>query len=174
MQTVPWLVSLTLAFALQLRKKHGKTSVRVVKECCYPLPKLGNTHTITIPTIHTPTLLQKAPHIDTVQNPHIHTPIHYKTIQNRHSTICMISHWENRWNMTSVSCNVGLVVIRNLYEVPAIGVKNPPLKPIFIQILSIIWKGNTTPDGSNLIVWTFTSTSCVKKAGWIKVARLRL
>jgi len=27
---VPRLVSLTLAFALQLRKKHGKTSVRVV------------------------------------------------------------------------------------------------------------------------------------------------
>ena len=29
-QTVPRLVSLALAFALQLRKKHGKTSVRVV------------------------------------------------------------------------------------------------------------------------------------------------
>ena len=29
MRTVPQLVSLTLAFALQLRKKHGKTSVRV-------------------------------------------------------------------------------------------------------------------------------------------------
>ena len=29
---MPRLVSLTLAFALQLRKKHGKTSVRVVKE----------------------------------------------------------------------------------------------------------------------------------------------
>ena len=38
-RTVPRLVRLTLAFALQLRKKHGKTSVRVVKECCYPLPK---------------------------------------------------------------------------------------------------------------------------------------
>ena len=36
---MPRLVSLTLAFALQLSKKHGKTSVRVVKECCYPLPK---------------------------------------------------------------------------------------------------------------------------------------
>ena len=28
---MPRLVSLTLAFALQLRKKHGKTSVRVEK-----------------------------------------------------------------------------------------------------------------------------------------------
>ena len=31
-RTVPRLVSLTLAFALQLRKKHGKPSVRVLKD----------------------------------------------------------------------------------------------------------------------------------------------
>jgi hypothetical protein len=30
---VPRLASYTLAFALQLRKNHGKTSVRVVKKC---------------------------------------------------------------------------------------------------------------------------------------------
>jgi len=29
----PVLASYTLAFALQLRKKHGKTSVRVAEEC---------------------------------------------------------------------------------------------------------------------------------------------
>jgi hypothetical protein len=29
----PVFVSCTLAFALRLRKKHGKTSVRVVKKC---------------------------------------------------------------------------------------------------------------------------------------------
>jgi len=29
----PFSAGFTLAFALQLRKKHGKTSVRVVKEC---------------------------------------------------------------------------------------------------------------------------------------------
>jgi hypothetical protein len=29
----PGFVSYTLAFALHLRKKHGKTSVRVVKKC---------------------------------------------------------------------------------------------------------------------------------------------
>ena len=29
----PVFVSYTLAFVLQLRKKHGKTSVRVAKEC---------------------------------------------------------------------------------------------------------------------------------------------
>jgi hypothetical protein len=29
----PVFASYTLAFALQLRKKHGKTSVRVVEEC---------------------------------------------------------------------------------------------------------------------------------------------
>ena len=102
---MPRLVSLTLAFALQLRKKHGKTSVRVVKECCYPLPKhphnynTHHTHTHNIsksptqpystkPTIHTPTIFQKAPHIHTVQNPPYthpkyfkkpHTSIQYKT-----------------------------------------------------------------------------------------------
>ena len=47
----------------------------------YSVTHYQNTHTITIPTIHTPTILQKAPHIHREQNPHIHTPIHYKTIQ---------------------------------------------------------------------------------------------
>jgi hypothetical protein len=32
-QAVPRLASYILAFALQLRKKHGKTSVRVVEKC---------------------------------------------------------------------------------------------------------------------------------------------
>jgi hypothetical protein len=31
--TCPVFASYTLAFALQLRKKHGKTSVRVVEKC---------------------------------------------------------------------------------------------------------------------------------------------
>ena len=44
----------TLAFALQLRKKHGKTSVRVAKECQLAQRKQNaqNTAYITI-TIHT-------------------------------------------------------------------------------------------------------------------------
>jgi len=54
----PVFASFTLAFALQLRKKHGKTSFRVAEEC-------GSIH---ITKTHT------------LQNPHTHTHTHYKTI----------------------------------------------------------------------------------------------
>jgi hypothetical protein len=70
--------SFTLAFALQLRKKHGKTPVRVRK----PSVRLGQTCQSTV------YILPKHPHITkltqthTLQNPNIHTHIHthYKTI----------------------------------------------------------------------------------------------
>jgi hypothetical protein len=52
--------SFTVAFALQLRKKHGKTSVRLAEEC--KCTYYQNTHT------HT--------HTHTLQNPHIRTHIH--------------------------------------------------------------------------------------------------
>ena len=73
-QAVPRVVSLTLAFALQLRKKHGITSVSVVKECCYQLPK-------------TPTQLQYPPytHPQYYENPL--TSIHYKTLTYTHPYI---------------------------------------------------------------------------------------
>ena len=38
----PVLASFTMAFALQLRKKHGKTSVRVAEECLYIHSTLTN------------------------------------------------------------------------------------------------------------------------------------
>ena len=68
---MPRLVSLTLAFALQLRKKHGKTSVRVVKESCYPLPK----HPHNYNTHHTHTNnITKSPTYPNSTNPtHTHT-----------------------------------------------------------------------------------------------------
>jgi hypothetical protein len=60
----PVFASFTLAFALQLRKKHGKTSVRVrktsVKSTVYILPK--------IPT-----------HYKTLTNTHITKPTHTHT-----------------------------------------------------------------------------------------------
>ena len=75
-RTVPRLVSLTLAFAWQLRKKHGKTSVRVVKECCYPLPKHPHnynthhthTHNITKSPIHPYSTKPTHTHTHTLQN----------------------------------------------------------------------------------------------------------
>jgi hypothetical protein len=69
----PVFASFTLAFALQLRKKHGKTSVRVRKTCQVKknlrvqYTYYQNTHTL--------------------QNPHKHThynppPTHTHTLQN--------------------------------------------------------------------------------------------
>ena len=96
--------SYTLTFALQLRKKHGKTSVRVAgvwQYTYYTLPKHPHitklhththTHTITKNTHtathykthrHTPTHYKTHTHTHThthtLQNPHIHAPKHYKT-----------------------------------------------------------------------------------------------
>ena len=58
----PVFASFTLAFALQLRKKHGKTSVRVRKP----------------PSQSTVYILPKHPHITKPKHTHTHT--HYKTI----------------------------------------------------------------------------------------------
>jgi hypothetical protein len=58
----PVLANYTLSFALQLRKKHGKTSVRVAEE---------------IQSIHTHTQ-----DTHTLQNPPIHTHTHTHTLQN--------------------------------------------------------------------------------------------
>ena len=66
----PVFASFTLAFALQLRKKHGKTSVRV-RKTTVSLRKTSVTVQYTY--------YQKHPHITkpsqthTLQNPHIHT-----------------------------------------------------------------------------------------------------
>jgi len=63
----PVFASYTLAFALQLRKKHGKTSVRVGKTLVkVQYTYYQNTHTYT----HT----------------HTRTHAYYKTVQNHHST----------------------------------------------------------------------------------------
>ena len=71
--TVPRLVNLTLAFALQLRKKHGKTSVRVVKECCYPLPK--HPHNYNTHHTHTHNITKKPTHPYSTKPTHTHTHI---------------------------------------------------------------------------------------------------
>ena len=49
MRSVPRICEFNPGFCLTTEEKHGKTSVRVVKKCCFPLPKhphLNNTHHI--------------------------------------------------------------------------------------------------------------------------------
>ena len=94
----PRLREFNPGICLTTEEKHGKTSVRVVKECCYPpyphshyyislthpySTKPTHTHphtlqyyhTITIPTISTPTILHK-PHTSIKYKTHTHTPPH--------------------------------------------------------------------------------------------------
>ena len=55
---------------------------KIYKTTQYNYKQIQYNHTITIPTISTPTLLHK-PHTSIqYKNPHIHTPTHYKNIQN--------------------------------------------------------------------------------------------
>jgi hypothetical protein len=60
----PFLANYTLAFDLQLRKKHGKPSVMVAKE-------IQSTHIIKTPA-----------HYKTHPYPHTHTHTHTHTLQN--------------------------------------------------------------------------------------------
>ena len=90
------MASYTLAFALQLRKKHGKTSVRVTEECWYTyyqnahVTKPIHTHPHITKPIHTHPHLTKPththPHLTKPTHTHPHltkpahfTPTHYKT-----------------------------------------------------------------------------------------------
>jgi len=76
----PSFASFTLAFALQLRKKHGKTSIRVRKT------------SVTVQY----TYYQKHPHITkpsqthTLQNPLIHTHAHTHTTKQYKTTTVQI------------------------------------------------------------------------------------
>ena len=75
--TCPIFASFILAFTLQLKKKHGKTSVRVRKTSEYSI------HITRTPT-HYKTYTHT--HTYTLQNPHIHThttkPTHTHTLKN--------------------------------------------------------------------------------------------
>jgi hypothetical protein len=82
----PVFVSFTLAFALQLRKKHGKTSVRLRKTSFkvqyryyqkHPhITKPSQTHTLQNPLIHSHT--------------HTHTTKQYKTTIVQIKTKCLV------------------------------------------------------------------------------------
>jgi hypothetical protein len=82
----PVFASLTLAFALQLRKKHGKTSARVRKtsvrlekpQSKYNIHITKNTHTLQNPHKHTHYKTHSYTHTHT--HTHTHTCIH--TLQN--------------------------------------------------------------------------------------------
>ena len=87
MWSVPRLCELNPVICLTTEEKNGKTSVWVVKGCCFPLPKHPHHN---IPTISTPTLLHK-PHTSIQYKTHTYTPLHftkiYKTTQYNYKQI---------------------------------------------------------------------------------------
>ena len=118
MRSVPRLCEFNPGICLTTEEKHGKTSVRVVKECCYPpYPHshyyislthpyctkpthshphtLQYNHTITIPTISPPTILHK-PLTSIQYKTHTYTPLHvtkiYKTTQHNYKSSIQPHH----------------------------------------------------------------------------------
>ena len=80
----PVFASFTLAFALQLRKKHGKTSVRV-RKTSVSLRKTSVKVQYTYYQKHQH--ITKPSQIHTLQNPLIHPHMHTHTLQNNIKTI---------------------------------------------------------------------------------------
>jgi hypothetical protein len=76
----PVFPSYTLAFALQLRKNHGKTSIRVSSNLSQIKNNLQSQYSIHIAKI---TLPLQSPHQHTHYKTHSYT--HYKTVYNHHS-----------------------------------------------------------------------------------------
>ena len=78
----PVFASFTLAFPLQLRKKHGKTSVRVRNASVrVQYTYYQNTHILQTPHTYTHTHTRPTPHTHT----HTHTPTYYETHTHIHT-----------------------------------------------------------------------------------------
>ena len=101
----PVFVSFTLAFALQLRKKHGKTSVRVRKtsvrlrknlsqSTVYILPK--NTHTLQNHHKHTHYKTHSYTHTHARAHTHTHTTHTHHTHTHTHT------HTTKQYNATQI------------------------------------------------------------------------
>jgi len=79
----PVFASFTLAFALQLRKKQGKTSVKVRKtSVTVQYTYYQNMHTLQNPHKHTHIIKSTYTHSHTLQRPHKHT----HSLQNNEHT----------------------------------------------------------------------------------------
>jgi archaellin len=111
----PVFASFTLAFSLQLRTKHGRTSVRV-RKTTVRLRKTSvrvqytyyqNTHTLQNPNKHT-YYLPPLTHTHITPPPPTHTHTHYKTILNHHSTN------QNKHSARSAKCTTFGEIQNNL------------------------------------------------------------
>jgi hypothetical protein len=93
----PSLRVFTLAFALQLRKKHGKTTVRV-RETSVRLRKTS------VRLIKTSVRVQYTYYQDThtLQNRHKHTHTHTHILQNPHTYIYTHTHITKQYKTTTL------------------------------------------------------------------------
>ena len=124
----PVFASFTLAFALQLRKKHGKTSVRVRKT------------SVTVQY----TYYQKHPHITkhthTLQN----TPTHYKThphiTKNTHTLQKTPTHYKTHPHITKWTYKEKYVYWICVVEHKDMQAVGPPTFPANIWINEPVWQ----------------------------------
>jgi len=87
----PVFASFTLPFALQLRKNHGKTSVRVRKtSVTVQYTYYQNTHTLQNPHKHTH--YKPPPHTHTHTQTHTHTYKHTQTHTHKHTHTHIQTH----------------------------------------------------------------------------------
>jgi hypothetical protein len=93
----PVFASFTLAFALQLRKKCGETSVGVAEECKYTYYQ--NTHALQN--------LRARAHTHTHTHTYTHTPTHYKT--HSHTNTHTHTHITKQHKTTTVQIKANTV-----------------------------------------------------------------
>jgi hypothetical protein len=118
----PVFASFTLAFALQLRKKHGKTSVRV-RKTSVRLIKISvsvqhtyyqNTYSLQNPHIHTHTHTQNKTHTYTHTHTHITKQYKTTTVLIKTNTVQDIPKWNSHNIIICSQYKVTLIYIAPL------------------------------------------------------------
>jgi len=119
----PIFASFTLAFALQLRKKHGKTSVKVRKTSVRLRKTSVRVQYTYYKNTHTNTHTTKPAQTHTLQNPHKHT--HYKATHTH-------PHITKQYKTTTVQIKTNTV-----QDIPKLNSHNIIKRPQYKVILML-------------------------------------
>jgi hypothetical protein len=118
--------SFTLALALQLRKKHGKTSVRLRNPQTLQNPHTHNIHPHTFTHTHPHTFTHTHPHTFT----HTHTPthIHPHTYTHTHTHTYTHAHTPTQLTLTPTHIQPHTHTLQNNIKPPQYSLKTNSAK----------------------------------------------